>query len=155
MRRSALFASAVVAAGLLTASCSPGSEAEQKTENANAAVCVALKGLGATIEGLQTGVTGTGDVTVGQAQEAVNQIQEAYDDVEAQVNKLNKDVTEQVATAQQQFAQAQAQIQDNLSGLDQDQKLSAVPAEELKAIDDLDSSYQEINSSLGCADAAQ
>lgn len=155
MRRSALFATVVIAAGLLTAGCSPSTEAEQKTENANAAVCLGLKGLGATIEGLQTGVTGTGDVTVDQATEAINQIDAAYDDVQAQLSKLDTAVTDQVLTAQEQFNEAQMQIQDGLSGLDGDQKLSDVPAEELKAIDDLDSSYQEMNESLGCSDAAE
>ena len=151
MRRSVLFAAAVLGVGLLTAGCSSETEAEQKTENANAAVCLSLQGLEATIQGLGDGVTGTGDVTVSKAQESVNQIQSAYDTVESEIEKLGQDVDEQVLTAQEQFRQAQMQIQDGLSGLDGDSSLSAVPQEAATAINNLQSSYQELNSSLGCS----
>lgn len=155
MRRSALFATAVFTIALATAGCSPSSKAEQNTENANAAVCLGLKGLGATIEGLSTGVTGSGDVTVGQAQEAVNQISEAYDSVQSSLQKLQSDVNTQVETAQQQFEEAQMQVQEGLSGLDGDQSMADVPKEELDAISKLNSSFQEITSSVGCSDASQ
>ena len=86
--RSVLFAAAVLGVGLLTAGCSSETEAEQKTENANAAVCLSLQGLEATDPGgLGDGVTGTGDVTVSKAQESVNQIQSAYDTVESEIEK--------------------------------------------------------------------
>lgn len=155
MRRTALFATAALAVGVLATGCSPSTQAEQKTENANAAVCLAAQGLGATIEGLTTGVTGTGDVTVGQAQESINQISEAYDDLQSQIEKLQTDVSDQVLTQEQQFEQAQMQVKEGLSGLDGDQSLSDVPQEEAKAIDDMNSSYQEMVASLGCTDASQ
>jgi hypothetical protein len=136
---------------MLTAGCSSETEAEQNTENANAAVCLSLEGLDATIQGLSDGVTGTGDITVGSAQESVNQIQTAYDTVESEIEKLGQDVDEQVLTAQEQFSQAQMQIQEGLSGLDGDSSLTDVPQEEATAINNLQSSYQELNSSLGCS----
>ena len=74
MRRFAVLATAAVAVGLLATGCSSTDEAQQTTENANAAVCLSLEGLAATVEGLSTGVTGTGDVTVSQGQEAINQV---------------------------------------------------------------------------------
>ncbi len=150
MRRTAAFASVIVAAGLFTAACSPSDEAEQKTENANAAVCLSMEELNATIDGLATGVTGTGDVTVGKAQESINQISEAYQGVEANLQKLGTDVENQVLTAQQQFSEAQMQVQEGLSGLDGDSKLSDVPEEEAQAITNLQNSYDELNSTLGC-----
>lgn len=152
MRRSALLASALVAAGLLTAGCSSTTEAENKTQDANAAVCLSLKDLQATIDGLSTGVTGTGDVTVSKAQESVNQLDEAYADVQSQIQKLGTDVEDQVLTAQQQFEEAQMQVTEGLSGLDGDSKLSDVPQEEASAIATLKSSYQQLNDSLGCSD---
>jgi hypothetical protein len=142
----------VLAAGLLTAGCSAETEAENKTEDANAAVCLSLRELSATIEGLSTGVTGTGDVTVGAAQESINQIEEAYQGVEANLEKLGTDVEDQVLTAQQQFEQAQMQVQEGLTGLDGDANLSEVPQEEASAIATLESSYQQLNDSLGCSD---
>ncbi len=155
MRRSVVFASAVVLAGMFTAGCSSTDEAQQKTENANAAVCLSLEGLDATIQGLSTGVTGTGDVTVGQAQESVNQIQAAYDTVDAEIQKLGEDVSQEVLTAEEQFSAAQMQIKDGLAGLDGDQALSDVPAQEQQAIEQLSTSYQDLNSSLGCSNASQ
>ena len=155
MRRSAVLASALVVVGMLAAGCSSTDEAGQKTENANAAVCLSLEGLDATIQGLSSGVTGTGDVTVGQAQESVNQISAAYDTVEAEIQKLGEDVSDEVATAQEQFAAAQMQIQDGLAGLDGDQSLSELPEQEQQAIEQLSASYQDLNSSLGCSDASQ
>jgi hypothetical protein len=155
VRRSAVFASALVLVGMLATGCSSTDEAEQNTENANAAVCLSLEGLDATIQGLSSGVTGTGDVTVGQAQESVNQISAAYDTVEAEIQKLGEDVSDEVATAQEQFAAAQMQIQDGLAGLDGDQSLSEVPEQEQQAIEQLSTSYQDLNSSLGCSDASQ
>jgi len=155
VRRSVVFASAVVLAGMFTAGCSSTDEAQQKTENANAAVCLSLEGLDATIQGLSTGVTGTGDVTVGQAQESVNQIQAAYDTVDAEIQKLGEDVSQEVLTAEEQFSAAQMQIKDGLAGLDGDQALSDVPAEEQQAIEQLSTSYQDLNSSLGCSSASQ
>ena len=101
MRRSPLFASALVVVGLLTAGCSSESEAENKTADANAAVCLSMKDLQATVDGLATGVTGTGDVTVSKAQESINQLDEAYADVQSQIQKLGTDVEDQVLTAQQ------------------------------------------------------
>jgi hypothetical protein len=155
VRRSALIVTSVCVLGLLTAGCSSTDEAEQKTENANAAVCLSLEGLDATIQGLQTGVTGTGDVTVGQAQESVDQIAAAYDTVDAEIQKLGEDVSQEVLTAEEQFQQAQMQIKEGLSGLDGSQNLSDVPQEQQQAIEQLDASYQELNSSLGCTDASQ
>lgn len=155
MRRSALFITVALSAGLLTAGCSPTTQAEQKTENANAALCLAVQGLGATIEGVSTGVTGTGDVTVGQAQEAVNQIGEAYADVQAQIEKLQSDVSDQVLAQEEAFQQAQMQVQEGLSGLDGDQNLSDVPKEEQSAIENMNTSYEEMVASLGCTDASQ
>lgn len=155
MRRSVVFASAVVLAGMFTAGCSSTDEAQQTTENANAAVCLSLEGLDATIQGLSTGVTGTGDVTVGQAQESINQIQAAYDTVDAEIQKLGEDVSNEVLTAEEQFSAAQTQIQDGLSGLDGGQSLSDVPAEEKQAIEQLSTSYEDLNSSLGCSNASQ
>ncbi len=151
MRRSVLLAAAVLGVGLLTAGCSSETEAEQNTENANAAVCLSLEGLGATIQGLGDGVTGTGDVTVGQAQESINQIQSAYDTVESEIQNLGEAVDEQVLTAQEEFSQAQMQIKEDLSGLDGDSSLQDVAQQEAAAIQDLQSSYQELNSSLGCS----
>lgn len=150
MRRTAGFASVIVAAGLLTAGCSSTEEAQDKTENANAAVCLSLEGLAATVEGLATGVTGTGDVTVGKAQEAINQISGAYQSLESNMAKLQNDVSEEVITAQQQFQQAQMQIEEGLTGLDGDASLSDVPAEQKQAITQLQTSYEELNASLGC-----
>ena len=49
------FATAAVAVGLLATGCSSTDEAQQTTENANAAVCLSLEGLAATVEGLSTG----------------------------------------------------------------------------------------------------
>ena len=144
MRRVAVAASAVIAVGLITAGCSPSTEAENKTEDANAAVCLSLEGLNATIDGLASGVTGTGDVTVGKAQESINQIDQAY------LQKLGTDVQDQVLTAQQQFEEAQMQVQEGLSGLDGDSNLSDMPAEEAQNIQNLQKSYDELNSSLGC-----
>jgi hypothetical protein len=152
VRRLPLLAAIAVAAGLLTAGCSSGTEAENTTEDANAAVCLSLKGLGATIEGLSTGVTGTGDVTVSQAQEAVNQIDGAYDSVQRNLAALGTDVEDQVLTAQQQYEEAQMQVKEGLSGLDGDQSLSEVPQEQASAISTLESSYQQLNDSLGCSD---
>lgn len=154
MRRYAVLATAVVAAGLFTAGCSSTDEAQQTTENANAAVCLSLEGLAATVEGLSTGVTGTGDVTVSQAQESVNQIDVAYDSVISNISKLDEAVSDEVSTAQSQFEQAQMQVKEGLSGLDGDSSLSDVPAEEQQAISELSTSYEELNSSLGCGDAA-
>lgn len=151
MRRSAVITTAAVLIGLATAGCSPSDEAEQKTESANAAVCLSLEGLDATIQGLTTGVTGTGDVTVGAAQESVNQIATAYDTVDAEIQKLGQDVSQEVLTAQEQFRQAQMQVDEGLSGLDGDQSLSDVPQEQQQAIEQLESSYQELNSTLGCS----
>lgn len=151
MRRTAVFASAILAAGLFTSACSPSTEAENKTEDANAAVCLNMEELNATIDGLATGVTGTGDVTVGKAQESINQIGEAYQGVEASIERLNKDVEDQVLTAQQQFSEAQMQVEAGLSGLDGDSKLSDVPEEEAQAITNLQESYDELNASLGCS----
>lgn len=150
MRRSIMIATVVCATGLAVAGCSSTDEAEQKTENANAAVCLSLEGLGATIEGLKTGVTGTGDVTVGQAQESIDQIAAAYDTVDAEIQKLGEDVSQEVLTAEEQFQQAQMQIKEGLSGLDGSQDLSEVPQEQQQAIEQLDSSYQQLNASLGC-----
>lgn len=150
MRRFAVVASAAVAVGLLTAGCSAETEAENKTEDANAAVCLSLEELNATIDGLATGVTGTGDVTVGAAQESINQISTAYDQVQASLEKLGTDVEDQALTAQQQFEEAQMQVEAGLSGLDGDSKLSDVPAEEAQAITTMQESYDELNSSLGC-----
>ena len=155
MRRSAVLATVVVVSGMLTVGCSSTDEAEQKTENANAAVCLSLEGLDATIQGLASGVTGTGDVTVSQAQESVNQIATAYDTVQSEIEKLGQDVDQQVLTAQEQFSQAQAQIEEGLSGLDGDMSLSDVPEDRATAINQLESSYQELNSSLGCSNASQ
>ena len=107
MRRSAVFACAIVAVGLLSTGCSPSTEAQDKTENANAAVCLSMEGLNATIDGLATGVTGTGDVTVGAAQESINQIMAAYDTVQSNVQALGEDVSDEVLTAQQQFEESQ------------------------------------------------
>lgn len=150
MRRIASIASVVIAAGLLTAGCSSTEEAENKTENANAAVCLSMEGLEATIAGLTTGVTGTGDVTVGKAQESINQISGAWQSVESNMAKLESDVSDEVITAQQQFRQAQMQVQEGLTGLDGNSSLSDVPQEEQQAISNLQSSYEELNSSLGC-----
>lgn len=150
VRRVAVAASAVIAVGLITAGCSPSTEAENKTEDANAAVCLSLEGLNATIDGLASGVTGTGDVTVGKAQESINQIDQAYQTVEANLQKLGTDVQDQVLTAQQQFEEAQMQVQEGLSGLDGDSNLSDMPAEEAQNIQNLQKSYDELNSSLGC-----
>ncbi len=154
MRRYSVLATAVVAAGLFTAGCSSTDEAQQKTENANAAVCLSLEGLAATVEGLQTGVTGTGDVTVSQAQESINQIDQAYRTVVSNVSKMDEDVSEEVSTAQAQFEQAQMQIKEGLSGLDGDSSLSDVPEEEQQAISQLNTSYADMNSALGCGDAS-
>ena len=151
MRRSALFASALVAAGLLTTGCSAEEQAQNTTEDANAAVCLSMKDLQATVDGLATGVTGTGDVTVSTAQESVNQIDQAYQDLEAQIQKLGTDVDDQVLTAQEQFREAQMQVQEGLTGLDGDSKLSDVPQEEASAIATLKSSYQQLDDSLGCS----
>jgi cobalamin biosynthesis Mg chelatase CobN len=148
-----VFASVVVV-GIVTAGCSPTDEAQQETENANAAVCLSLEGLAATIQGLQDGVTGTGDVTVGQAQESVNQIQSAYDTVQAELANLGDAVDNQVATAQQEFEQAQMQIKEDLSGMDGDASLSEVAEQEKEAVQNLQSSYQELNSTLGCGSAS-
>ena len=52
MRRFAVLATAAVAVGLLATGCSSTDEAQQTTENANAAVCLSLEGLAATVEGL-------------------------------------------------------------------------------------------------------
>lgn len=150
MRRPVIVATVVCAMGLATAGCSSSQEAEQKTENANAAVCLSLEGLKATIDGLKTGVTGTGDVTVGQAQESINQIATAYDTFDAEIQKLGEDVSQEVLDAEQQFEQAQMQIKEGLSGLDGDQSLSEVPEEQQQAIEQLDSGYQQLNASLGC-----
>ncbi|MFN8184835.1 MAG: hypothetical protein U0R23_10470 [Candidatus Nanopelagicales bacterium] len=155
MRRSAVFASSVLLVGMFTAGCSSTDEAQQTTENANAAVCLSLEGLDATIQGLSTGVTGTGDVTVSQAQESVNQIAAAYDTVDAEIQKLGEDVSNEILTAEEQFQQAQMQIKDGLSGLDGNQSLSDVPDEEKQAIQQLSTSYDDLNSSLGCSDASQ
>ncbi|MCA9312636.1 MAG: hypothetical protein KDA21_15585 [Phycisphaerales bacterium] len=154
MRRYAVLATAVVAAGMFTAGCTATDEAQQKTENANAAVCLSLEGLAATVEGLQTGVTGTGDVTVSQAQESINQIDEAYQSVVSNVSKLDQAVTDEVSTAQSQFEQAQMQIQEGLTGLDGDSSLADVPEEQKQAISQLGTSYEEMNSALGCNDAS-
>jgi uncharacterized phage infection (PIP) family protein YhgE len=154
VRRFAVLATVVVSAGLFTAGCSSTDEAQQKTENANAAVCLSLEGLAATVEGLSTGVTGTGDVTVSQAQESINQIDEAYQSVVSNISKLQEDVSDEVSTAQSQFEQAQMQVKEGLSGLDGDSSLSAVPEEEKQAISQLSTSYEEMNSSLGCGDAS-
>lgn len=154
MRRYAVLATAVAAAGMFTAGCTATDEAQQKTENANAAVCLSLEGLAATVEGLQTGVTGTGDVTVSQAQESINQIDGAYQSVLSNVSKLDEAVSDEVATAQSQFEQAQMQIKEGLTGLDGDSSLSDVPAEEKQAISELSASYEEMNSALGCGDAS-
>lgn len=150
MRRSGVFVAAVAVAGMLTSGCSSTDEAEQKTENANAAVCLSLTGLDATIQGLSDGVTGTGDVTVGKAQESVNQIQSAYDTVQSEIERLGQDVDEQVLTAQENFSQAQMQVEEGLSGLDGNSSLADVPQEQAAAITQLESSYQDLNSSLGC-----
>ncbi|HQR79784.1 MAG TPA: hypothetical protein PLT68_06175 [Actinomycetota bacterium] len=150
MRRSVIIASVVCALGLGAAGCSPSNQAEQKTENANAAVCLSLKGLEATIAGLKTGVTGTGDVTVGKAQESINQIATAYDTVDAEIQKLGQDVSQEVLTAEEQFQQAQMQIKEGLSGLDGDQSLADLPQEQQQAVEQLQSSYQQLNASLGC-----
>ncbi|MEZ5184732.1 MAG: hypothetical protein R2720_03215 [Candidatus Nanopelagicales bacterium] len=154
MRRAAVFAT-VIAVGLLSAGCSSSEEAQQNTENANAAVCLSLEGLDATIAGLESGVTGTGDVTVSKAQESINQIDEAYATVETQIQKLDQDVDQEVLTAQEEFSQAQMQIKEGLSGLDGDQSLSEVPESEASAINALQRSYQDLNSSLGCDNASQ
>ena len=47
--------------------------------------------------------------------------------------------------------QAQMQVDEGLSGLDGDQSLSDVPQEQQQAIEQLESSYQELNSTLGCS----
>jgi uncharacterized phage infection (PIP) family protein YhgE len=154
VRRFAVLATAVVAAGLFTTGCTSTEEAQQQTENANAAVCLALEGLAATIEGLSTGVTGTGDVTVSQAQESINQIDGAYQTVVADVQKLGEEVSDEVSTAQAQFEQAQMQIKEGLSGLDGESSLADVPAEAQQAISQLSTSYEQMNSSLGCGDAS-
>ncbi len=155
MRRSAMFATAVIAAGLLTTGCSSTEEAEQKTESANASVCLALEGLAATIEGLGTGVTGTGDVTVSKAQESINQIETAYDTVQANIQKADADAAEEALVAQQQFSESLMQVEEGLTGLDGDQSLSAVPAEVQQAVTGLQTNYEELNDSLGCASAAE
>ncbi len=154
MRRFAVLATAAVAVGLLATGCSSTDEAQQTTENANAAVCLSLEGLAATVEGLSTGVTGTGDVTVSQAQEAINQVDGAYQAVLTNVSKLDEAVSDEVSTAQSQFTQAQMQIKEGLTGLDGDSSLSDVPEEEKQAIAQLSTSYEEMNSSLGCGDAS-
>ncbi len=154
MRRYAVLATAVVAAGMFTAGCSSTDEAQQKTENANAAVCLSLEGLAATVEGLSTGVTGTGDVTVSQAQESINQIDEAYQSVVSNLSNLDEAVTDEVSTAQSQFEQAQMQIQEGLTGLDGDSSLADVPEEQKQAITELNTSYEQMNESLGCGDAS-
>lgn len=151
MRRIAVFASAAVAVGLLTAGCSSSTEAEQKTENANASACLALENLDATVAGLATGVTGTGDVTVSKGQEAINQISEAYQEYARELGKLSQDVQDQVLTDQQQFQEAQMQIEEGLSGLDGDLSLSDVPQEQAQAITQLQSSSQQMNETLGCS----
>ena len=43
------------------------------------------------------------------------------------------------------------QVDEGLSGLDGDQSLSDVPQEQQQAIEQLESSYQELNSTLGCS----
>src|SRR5690606_1077664 len=129
-RRYAVLATAVVAAGMFTAGSTSTDEAQQKTENANAAVCLSLEGLAATVEGLSTGVTGTGDVTVSKAQESINQIDGAYQSLVSNLSKLDEAVSEEVSTAQSQFEQAQMQIKEGLTGLDGDSSLSDVPEEE-------------------------
>ncbi|MCB9424338.1 MAG: hypothetical protein H6527_04535 [Actinobacteria bacterium] len=154
VRRYAVLATAAIAAGLLATGCSSTDEAQQTTENANAAVCLSLEGLAATVEGLSTGVTGTGDVTVSQAQEAINQVDGAYQAVLTNVSKLDEAVSDEVSTAQSQFEQAQMQIKEGLTGLDGDSSLSDVPEEEKQAIAQLSASYEEMNSSLGCGDAS-
>lgn len=155
MRRSTVVtASALIAAGLLTAGCSSEEKAQENTENANAAVCLSLEGLAATIDGLSTGVTDTGDVTVGQAQESINQIGEAYDTVQSEITNLGDAVNEQTATAQQEFEQAQTGIKEGLSGMDGQASLSEAAAQEKQAVQDLQSSYQDMRSSLGCSDAS-
>lgn len=151
MRRSAVFACAIAAVGLLSTGCSPSTEAQDKTEDANAAVCLSMEGLNATIDGLATGVTGTGDVTVGAAQESINQIMAAYDTVESNVQALGEDVSDEVLTAQQQFEESQMQVEAGLSGLDGDSSLADVPEEEAQAITTLQSSYDDLNSALGCS----
>ena len=150
MRRFAVLATAAVAVGLLATGCSSTDEAQQTTENANAAVCLSLEGLAATVEGLSTGVTGTG----GQGQEAINQVDGAYQAVLTNISKLDEAVSDEVSTAQSQFEQAQMQIKEGLTGLDGDSSLSDVPEEEKQAIAQLSTSYEEMNSSLGCGDAS-
>lgn len=150
MRRFALISSAALVGGLVLAGCSAEQVAETKTQAGNAAVCVALQGLSATVEGLSTGVTGTGDITVGTAQEAVNQINQAYQTVTSAIQNLGTDVQDQVLTAQQQFEDAQMQVEENLSGLDGDATLSEAGKQGAAAIDNLNDSYQELNDSLGC-----
>jgi len=110
-----------------------------------------MEGLNATIDGLATGVTGTGDVTVGAAQESINQIMAAYDTVESNVQALGEDVSDEVLTAQQQFEESQMQVEAGLSGLDGDSSLADVPEEEAQAITTLQSSYDDLNSALGCS----
>jgi hypothetical protein len=44
------------------------------------------------------------------------------------------------------------QVKEGLSGLDGDQSLSEVPQEQASAISTLESSYQQLNDSLGCSD---
>jgi hypothetical protein len=46
------------------------------------------------------------------------------------------------------------QIKEGLTGLDGDSSLSAVPEETKQAISQLSTSYEQMNSSLGCGDAS-
>jgi hypothetical protein len=141
--------------GLLLAGCSSTDEAETRTEDANAAVCLSLAGLKASIQELVDGVDGSTPMTVSQAQETLGQVKAAYGTVATEVERLGQDVDETVLTASQQFTAAEMQMQKGLSNLDGEASLTQVAQEQRSAVEQLESSYQQLTTSLECSDASQ
>lgn len=147
MKKYAVALSAAALGLSLTACSTSAEEAQENTQNANAAACAALDGFRGqvqTLVGNAASAASSGEqVTIGQAQEAVKQLQDQWDEAA----DAFKDVQ---SSTREQFEMALDKYNESIENIDADDSLASAKGQVASAQRQLQADYDSILSELGC-----
>lgn len=141
-----VLSAAALALSLGACSTSP-EEAQENTQNANAAACAALDGFRGQIQtlvGNAASAASSGEqVTVGQAQEAIEQLQDQWDEA----GDALKDVQ---SSAREQFEMALDKYNESIQNIDKADSLASARGQVASAQRQLQADYDSVLGELGC-----